>query len=777
MNRRSRLLTHETPEPESNPIKQAAALFIETTIPIRQIREAMRSLDRLAALDMKIKPHEGEDETRMFLEYPEGSLPDTQPVRFLRSFARRWARACGYDVKNVITAAAGKKLSDREKCPRLAHGKELVARCKPEARAKATVLRKAWRQAPEVRARVNSSSRGWKLRNIDKDKELDRAYQLRRDVLDYHRPFIAVDSEGMDYPGRDIIKDGVTRSDHGTFLWGAGGVKHDRATDGWQDLEITWLGHDDKRMLSGEEILDFLLALPDIYGHANFIMFAMNYDATQLLKVLPGGERRRYETVYEITKNIVFKTKRKTLAGTYIAEYSISYIKGKRLVLKKIERVNGSMKTLRTITIYDAWGFYQSPFVKVIESLVPLGLATPQEVESIKRDKARRSSFDEIENVSEIKSYTTLELRKLSTAVTVLRDQCFDKLGIRLNSWMGAGAAASALMRKEGVAQHYSGRVSKFDPTEEQEIAHASFYGARIEATKMGLHDSPEPVFQYDINSSYPANCLSLPSMIGGEFEKGEFREWENVENACPLSMFYVQWSLPLAYVDTRGNIKYVPMYPLPYRLPGGGILYPHRGSGWYVRDDVIAAKRWCETFSRLGAAISPEGMPVPITAKAGRALRLDAQARKIGFILRPSRACLFHPASDAKPFEFIRKIYEERRAIKRRIKKTRVYDIAEKGHKLPINAIYGKLAQSIGGGQGTPPVTACPWYASAITAATRRAVLEAALQAPHEIVQFMTDGIHSLTPLHLPFSGRYRTMGCKRSSSFTLRSKRRLFQ
>jgi hypothetical protein len=61
---------------------------------------------------------------------------------------------------------------------------------------------------------------------------------------------------------------------------------------------------------------------------------------------------------------------------------------------------------------------------------------------------------------------------------------------------------------------------------------------------------------------------------------------------------------------------------------------------------------------------------------------------------------------------------------------------------------LYGKTAQSIGGSEHEPPMTACPWYAGAITAGTRRAVLEAALHAPNDVAQFMTDGVHFTRPV-----------------------------
>jgi hypothetical protein len=76
--------------------------------------------------------------------------------------------------------------------------------------------------------------------------------------------------------------------------------------------------------------------------------------------------------------------------------------------------------------------------------------------------------------------------------------------------------------------------------------------------------------------------------------------------------------------------------------------------------------------------------------------------------------------------------------------------NVAEKNIKLCLNGLSGKAAQSIGGTDDEPPKTACPWYAAATTAGTRRRVLEAALQDPHNVVQFSTDGIVSIKPLKL---------------------------
>ena len=254
-------------------------------------------------------------------------------------------------------------------------------------------------------------------------------------------------------------------------------------------------------------------------------------------------KKRHFEKVYEICKREKHGTKRSVKASVYVGNYSIDYIKGKRLVIKKIEKgEDGVIRAVKRITIYDLYGFYQSRFVDVVEGLVPLGLAKPEEVERIKSDKARRAKFHQVP-LEEIKLYTALELRKLSIAATVLRDG-FDRMGIRLNSWMGAGAAASALLRKEGVARHYAGFVRKYNISEEQHIAHAGFAGGHIELIKQGF-SKDAVVTQYDVRSAYPYVCLGLPSMIGGLSRRKEMPAWSEIEDASPLLEFFIQWNLP----------------------------------------------------------------------------------------------------------------------------------------------------------------------------------------------------------------------------------------
>ena len=93
----------------------------------------------------------------------------------------------------------------------------------------------------------------------------------------------------------------------------------------------------------------------------------------------------------------------------------------------------------------------------MVESLIPLKLATEEEVEKMRQNKARRNDFKSPDwPLDRIKAYTTEELRKLSVAVTVLRKAAADD-GIRLNRRDGAGNLSAGMMRKFGVMKHYKG--------------------------------------------------------------------------------------------------------------------------------------------------------------------------------------------------------------------------------------------------------------------------------------------------------------------------------
>ncbi len=450
-----------------------------------------------------------------------------------------------------------------------------------EKKARRREAHRKFRAKPEVRRQRADVARRWREHNHA--RRLAQPWLKRRaEARDahYHRPFVAIDSEGMNYPGNDVIHNGVVYLDHRTFLWGAAGVI--RITEPtiknphgeFCDLPLHWLGHDDKRPLTLVEILDWLTGLPEQYGPSTFISYGFNYDVTMILQAAADYmPNQGYRKVYEICKKERLGSGGaiKVKGHVFVGDYAIDWVKGKRLVVKKFRDPNNP----RAGFIRRVFGFYQSSFVKVVKSLEKLRLATGEEVATIERDKARRQNFDQVP-LGEVKAYTELELRKLSLAAIKLRDG-FDYMKIRLGSWSGAGAAAAALIRARGVSEHYAGWVNKRDPSPEQLIAHAAYYGGHIELLKQGYSEAG--AFVYDLKSAYPAEMRELPSMISGRVRYWNIKnhplglDWRKVEASSKISAFFIRWRLPLFYVDrTTGEVRGVPFFPLPYRLPGGGI-------------------------------------------------------------------------------------------------------------------------------------------------------------------------------------------------------------
>jgi hypothetical protein len=184
------------------------------------------------------------------------------------------------------------------------------------------------------------------------------------------------------------------------------------------------------------------------------------------------------------------------------------------------------------------------------------------------------------------------------------------------------------------------------------------------------------------------------------------------------LSMFRVVWNFPVK--SDLGVRLPIPFFPFPYRTRKKGlILFPSAGHAWLMRGELLAGLEWFRFFF---------------------------PTRNVTEYLKIEEHSLFHPANDEQPYYFLPDMYEWRKTSKAK------GDIIEKVIKLIINSLYGKTAQSVGGNleKRTPPPSACPYYASAITAWCRAQVLKAALKDPYSIVSFMTDGIVSEIPLDL---------------------------
>ncbi|MCI0558354.1 MAG: hypothetical protein MN733_07650 [Nitrososphaera sp.] len=538
--------------------------------------------------------------------------------------------------------------------------------------------------------------------------------------------FVAIDSEGVDvsqsfvFNPKDIPSENplelvreVLESEfthfvrrHRTFLWGAS----DGVTDSWlcsstaksgaaQRVASTGMSgaakraNQDKETLSSIEILDFLTSLGDTYKNAIFVAFSFGYDAAQ---ALAGISVKKLQKIQED------KGRGYTLCGPF----GVRYLPGKYFSVARLcQPFVGKPRFKHAVTIYDVFGFFQCSFEKAIDQMPHVCSEEMRNV--IKEGKAQRKDFAGID-IPSIQRYTRAELHTLVNMMNVLRFT-LGEMDLQLSRWNGAGCIAGAMMRKHDVKRHYTD-IHTTDLPSYQEYAHHAYFGGRIECLKYGR---TKKCWVYDINSAYPHAQHSLPSMVNGiwKFLSAEDLHEKEFFHFSPLSMIEVMWFC-----------KSFPFGPFPYRTERGAIYYPLEGLGIYTVEEVLAVIR-----------ARAKGMPVDLHYKS---------------------AWQFVEGSTEQPFDWIAEYYEKRRQIKARIKETGISDLTEYMIKLGLNSCYGKTAQSVGGREGRPPVTANPYYAAVITARTRAALLTLAMEKPHHIIAFATDGIASMVPLPICLHG-----------------------
>ncbi len=624
-----------------------------------------------------------------------------------------------------------------------------------------------WRAKNPEKARDNPAA--WRSRNREKERadvrvwraanpEKVRAKRKEDRNKNYFRSFVAIDSEGRDYPGEAIFyseASGKVRYErHDTYLWSA--AANDGREPEWLTAENTLPA--DKKPLGVYETLDWLLSLPNKFGDANFIAFSFGYDVTQILKHMP------YPTAWEIVKRETYskvKAERKPIGSSPVFwdEYAFSYIKGKFFEIRRLRDRDNLYKLDETgerilnkdgkpiidyaarIKIYDTFSYFQKGLSKVVDSMVKGGRATPEEAEIISVMKKRREDPEiwAAQDIDVVKQYTTVELRCLARMMCDLRKSFDDVAQIRPQAWHGPGAVASALMAQHKIKErHYPVDIAADEITPWQNAAHHAYFGGHIEMMKHGYIENTT-LHVYDIASAYPAAMVDFASMKDGRWTKsGEVDIWTlsrlraYVESVSQLFMFRIKYLFPeyIKYNEDISRATLIPFFPLPYRGKHGQILYPAKGYGFYMRDDVLAMIAWLEHF-------------VPDYPR-----RRKKENKETTIIIED--AWIFSPSpahENEKPFAVIRALYDERKRIQEEAEAKGVPDIREQAIKLPINAGYGQLARSVGD-SGKVPAFANPWYAAAATAYTRRRLIEAAMIDPQAVVFFATDGIVSLNEL-----------------------------
>lgn len=286
--------------------------------------------------------------------------------------------------------------------------------------------------------------------------------------------------------------------------------------------------------LSTEQCFDWLLELPK---KTVIVCFGLNYDVNNWLK--------------DITKPYLRALWRD---GELVWDrYKIKWIPRK---LFQIIDCHG-----RIVTVNECWGFFQSSFVKALESW-------KIEVTSrLTEGKSDRGTF-EIKELKRIEQYCKLECTKLVELMSMLDAAC-SEAGIKPRSWIGAGSLAAALLTSRGVREHI---VPDVELCNDLEPVLGSYYGGRVEMLKQGQFHKIEG---YDIISAYPSGAIELVSLEGGEL-----KEIPPLNVLPEHGIAFVSWN------ETDGRRKAM---PFPVRKKGS-IFYPRKGSGWYHCVEVAAA-------------------------------------------------------------------------------------------------------------------------------------------------------------------------------------------
>jgi hypothetical protein len=480
------------------------------------------------------------------------------------------------------------------------------------------------------------------------------------------RPFIAIDGEGG----------GINDCGQQNYLlMCARGIDDASAAHVFKD----------NLPFSPEDCFEFILSLPKA---AILVGFFFDYDVTQILRDLPEGRQRRLFIEHNSEEMPAYG--RGISPYTYWEDYAIQYLPKQFFRVARTVRIRNTdgRKIIpgSSRTINEVGGFFQKPFVKVIEEWE---VGDDETRRMIARNKADRSTFTAI--TPEIRRYCDEECRLLAETMTKLRTTCVEgtaaarkelagiTVSLEPRQWRGAGWLAASM--------HESGKTPKKKdlsrPLEVETMAIEAYYGGRFEISGTGIKLGP--IYEYDINSAYPAGMAELPCPLHTRWHRVTKRPSDGSLYIADISFEHPPNALWAGF---------------PVRTRDHHLHWPLKGSGVYWSVEIEAARK-------LGPRVQYKT------------------------IWAAEKCC------DCEPFEWVPALYDYRKRIG---KGTKGYPI-----QLGLNALYGKLAQRKGARTWQDPVAA-----GLITAITRAKLIEAVALDPEAVVMLATDGVYSTRPLKL---------------------------
>ena len=416
-----------------------------------------------------------------------------------------------------------------------------------------------------------------------------------------NQPFCGVDGEGGDIGDDDALF----------------GTRH-----AYQLLRAGEFCIESRDGLQFEQCASFLCSLPQ---HRIYVGYFFDYDVTMMLRSIPEERARR----------IMNRPLREAggegfgLLPVDVGEYQVDYLPHKEF---KVRRKGQPHFTV----ISDVGQFFQSAFLQTLERW---GIGTPEQMAQIKAGKADRSQFTWM--TDEIRYYNRLEIKLLEDLMEQYRAICTD-VGYVPRKWQGPGYLASAMLTEHKVPKRKDIPIMRNE--EFRGLANEAYYGGRFETTACGPVRGP--VYQYDINSAYPATMRQLPCLHHGS--------WKRVNRVPDQGT----WFGEVHFSHPAGGL----LHHFPVRDKRGGISYPRTGQGVYWSREVLAGQ---------------------------------AAGAEVAFL----KGWQYERHCECRWFDWVEPVYAYRKSLGK----------SHKGLvlKLALNSLYGKTAQSIGYAPWANPVWA----------------------------------------------------------------------
>lgn len=292
------------------------------------------------------------------------------------------------------------------------------------------------------------------------------------------------------------------------------------------------------------ECLELILREGALNPKAIHIIYGGGYDTTMFMRDLPLELRlqlRENNTVYWNVKGA---------PGITANTFRINYLPHKWTTIHGYDWYSHKWVTVK---IYDVMTYFQTSFVKALES------RDIDVYDELTAGKASRPDF-QYTDIAEVREYCQLELEGLVKLADALRAEIQDA-GVYVTQWHGPATIAKAFFKQNKIRDHMQA------PTPEMErITQYAYFGGHFEQYYAGHHD--RPVYLYDLNSAYPHAIRTLPTLTNAEWVwsdtfTGEMGVW-----SCSYENFTNDHTQP---------------HPTPWRGPGGQVGFPTRNTAVWL--------------------------------------------------------------------------------------------------------------------------------------------------------------------------------------------------